>query len=230
MNQDKQVLLLVGSAKLTRSTSETMGTYLIDNLQNRGYNVETLFTHKFLKSDCWDALLSSVNKADIIILAFPLFIDCLPYPVIKSLEYIAEHRLSKSNMKEQRLLCIANCGFPEASHNDTALAICRQFANEVEFKWAGGLALGAGEVINGQPLFKVKRMARNVIKALDMTAESLARGNPIPQKAIDSMTKPLIPRWLYLIVGPLRWKREAKNNGVYKTIMDRPYQDYDKIT
>ena len=58
-----------------------------------------------------------------------------------------------------------------------------------------------------------------------MTADALADGNPVPQEAIDSMAKSLMPKWVYLLVGRLRWKRSAKKNKVLKTILDRPFQE-----
>jgi len=225
MNQAKRVLLLVGSAKLNRSTSEVLGAYILDKLGEKGFESETMFAHKILKSDtAKDEMLSSVSKSDLIILAFPLYVDCLPYSVISMLEQIAKNRQTNSDLKKQSLLCIVNCGFPEAHQNDTAIAICRQFARETDFDWAGGLALGAGEVIAGQSLSKVKRLSRNVIKSLDLAAEALADNKPVSQKAIDLIAKPLIPKWLYLIVGDSRWKRESKEHGVRKTILARPYQ------
>ena len=118
-----------------------------------------------------------------------------------------------------------NCGFPEPDHNNTALAICRQFAKEVGFNWAGGLSLGGGEATNGQPLMEIKRMTRNVIKSLDLTADALTECNPIPQEAIDSMAKPLMPKWVYLFVGRSQWKKHAKKNKVLKTILALPYQN-----
>ena len=225
MNQAKRILLLVGSAKLNRSTSEVLGTYVLNKLCEKGFESRTLFAHKILKSDtAKDELISSVNKADLIVLAFPLFIDCLPYPVIRMLEHIASNRQANGNMKNQSLLCIVNCGFPEAHQNDTAIAICRQFAREAGFDWAGGLALGAGEGIAGRNLSEVKGLARNVIKSLDLAIEALTDGKPVSQKAIDLMAKPLMPKWLYFFIGGSRWKRESKKYGVRAKLLARPYQ------
>jgi hypothetical protein len=224
MNTKKRVLLLVGSAKHPHSTSESIGTYLIEKLQGHGFETETLFIHKSLKSDDRrNALLVAANNADIIILAFPLYVDCLPYLVIRTIELIAKNRQKKRNPMEQSLLCIVNSGFPEAHQNDTAIAICRKFASETDFKWVGGLALGAGEVINGKPLFDVKGMARHVIKSLNLTADALAAGESIPQEAKKLMAKPFIPKWMYLLVGGMRWKRDSKKHGVHKKLYDRPY-------
>ena len=224
MNTKKRVLLLIGSAKHLHSTSESLGTYLIEKLQGHGFDAETLFIHKSLKSDDRrEALLAATNNANIIVMAFPLYVDCLPYLVIRTIELIAKNRQGKGNLMEQSLLCIVNSGFPEAHQNDTAIAICRKFASETGFKWAGGLALGAGEVINGKPLLDVKGMTRNVIKSLNLTADALAAGESVPQEAIKLMAKPFIPKWAYLLLGGMRWNRDSKNHGVHEKLYDRPY-------
>jgi len=184
-----------------------------------------MFAHKILKSDTAKSrLVSAVSEADLIILAFPLFVDCLPYPVISMLEHIAKNRQTIGDVKKRSLMCIVNCGFPEAHQNDTAIAICRQFAHEIGFSWAGGLALGAGEGIAGRDLSKVGWLSRNVVKSLDLAIEALAANKPISQRAVDLMAKPLMPRWLYLIGGNSRWKRESKERGVREKLLDRPYQ------
>ena len=224
MNTKKRVLLLVGSAKHPHSTSESLGTYLIEKMHEHGFETETLFIHKSLKSDDRrNELLTATNQADIIVIAFPLYVDSLPYLVIRTLELIAKNRKVIKNLMDQSLLCIVNCGFPEAHQNDTAITICRKFASETGFMWAGGLTLGAGEVINGKSLPEVKSMARHVIKSLNLTADSLAAGKSIPQEAIKHMAKPLIPKWLYLLMGGMSWKKRAKTHGVHKELYNRPY-------
>ena len=63
--------------------------------------------------------------------------------------------LSEADLAAEGLLtfaALANCGFPEAHHNRTALEICAQFAAAAGMTWAGGLALGAGGAVHGQPL------------------------------------------------------------------------------
>jgi hypothetical protein len=226
MNGAKQLLLLVGSAKQNRSTSEVLGRYVVDKLAESGFESETLFAHKILKSDeDKHKLLLSVSRADLVVLAFPLYVDCLPYPVINALELIAGNRQAGAGSKKQSLLCVVNCGFPEARQNDTAVAICRQFAREAGFEWLGGLALGAGEVINGRSLSEVKGQARNVIRSLDLAIDALADGKPVPERAVDLMARPLVPRWLYLLLGGSRWKRESKQHGVRERLSARPYQE-----
>ena len=79
-------------------------------------------------------LLAAVDRAGIIVLACPLYVDALPYLVVRTFELIAEHRRARPVADRQRFVSIMNCGFPEAHQNDTGLAICRQFTREVGFE------------------------------------------------------------------------------------------------
>lgn len=225
MTPQQRVLLLVGSAKRPRSTSESLGNYLLERLGNRGFATQKLFLYRAMGSaDGCKALLAEVDHADILILAFPLFVDSLPALVIRTLEAIAQHRQTDGNLRKARVLAIVNSGFPEAHQNDTALAICRRFAKEVGFDWAGGLALGGGETIDGQSLTSVKLLARNVIRALDLTADSLARRETAPQEAVSLMAKPLLPTWLYILLGEIRWRWRSRKHHVEHQLDARPYE------
>jgi len=224
MSQRPRVLLLIGSAKRPRSTSESLGDYLLQHLAERGYATQTLFIYRSLATEAGRrTLLAAVDSVELVVLATPLYVDSLPALVTRTLESIAEHRRAGSNSGVPRFVGIVNCGFPEAHHNDTALAICRRFAKETGFQWAGGLALGGGEAINGRPLSKVKRMARNVIKSLDLTAENLARSETISQEAVALMAKPFVPNWVYVWLGEWGWRRRAKKFGAQHQLDARPY-------
>jgi len=221
-----QALLLIGSAKkLHTSTSESLGMYLLDRLSERGFGTESLFLHQcFRTGEANDALHAAIERADLIVFAFPMYIDCLPYHVIKTFEQIAERRNTAGAPKRQRFLAISNCGFPEAHQMDTVMAICRQFARETDLEWAGGLALGGGESLGGKPLAEIGGMARHVVKALDLTAGALAMGNAAPDEAIALMAKPLVPPWLFRLVGGIGWRLRARELGARKRLHDRPFE------
>ena len=216
-------LLLIGSPR-RRSTSESLGGYLLERLAEKGFETERLHLHRILKSKAVrDELLTATDRADLVILASPLYVDCLPYPVIEALETLAAHRQERQPRQGQRLLALLNCGFPEVEHNATALDICHQFAREAGFEWAGGLALGGGGAINGRPLAQVQGLARHAIRALELAAEALAQGQPVPPEAVALMAKPLVPTWLYVRAAHLNWKRAARKYGVQKQLEARPY-------
>jgi hypothetical protein len=200
--------------------------FLLGRLQERGLDTEHLRIHSSLKSqEGTGSLLAAVERVDLVVLASPLYVDSLPAPVVKALEVIRQHRKAARQRKKQAWLAISNCGFPEAHHNRCAVAICRRFAAEAGFDWAGGLSLGMGEAIAGRPLDKIGRMSRNVRQSLAIAAEALADGRPVPETAVRLMAKPLVPRWMYVWLGHRRWERGAKQQGGWNEIERRPYQE-----
>ncbi len=73
------------------------------------------------------------------------------------LEVMAEHIFAHFQESPKRLFAIANNACSEAHHNAVALGICRQFAAATGMTWSGGLALGAGALLNGQPIEEAQR-------------------------------------------------------------------------
>ena len=135
--------------------------------------------------------------------------DTLPHLVTAALERIAAHRQAVTAVSQPLFLAIANCGFPEAEHNQVALAICQQFADEARFRWVGGLARGAGQPLGGHKLEEAGGMARDAIAALNLAAEALAAAQPIPEEAVAQMARPMIPPRLYTAMGEFGWRRAA---------------------
>jgi multimeric flavodoxin WrbA len=219
----RRALLLVGSPRTKKSTSASLGGYLMEQLAARGVETETLQIYtSFNSAERTRAALESFDVADLVVLAFPLYVDSLPAPVIAALEKIAAHQAGRAT--RQRLVAIANCGFPEAAHNATALAICSEFARLAGLAWAGGLALGGGEgLVHGVPLNAVDGRAIPIKQSLELAAEALVAGRSIPLAARDLLAKPVIPNWLYRLFGGYGWKQQAKKYGVQKSMQRRPY-------
>ena len=226
MTFPRTALLLVGSAKPAgESSSESLGSYLLQRLTEHGVNTETQHVARALRTEArTQELLQAVDRADLFILAFPLYVDSLPYMVIEALERIATHRQAQPASAPASFLAIANCGFPEVQHNETALAICEQFAAEAGLRWAGGLALGEGGAISGQPLAKAGGMVHNVVAALDLAAAALAEGKPVPAEAIALMARPFIPARAYMLMGDVGWLAQARRNRVLTRLRARPFK------
>jgi len=224
MNSNKKALLLIGSPRVEKSTSASVGNYLISKLEEFGMAKETIFIHRVVNhEEKIKSLFQTIENADFIILSFPLYVDSLPAPVIKAMELIKEYRVKLESKKSQSFIAIANNGFPEASQNSTALQICRIFSKECGFAWKGGLAIGGGGAINGSPLLEKAGMVRNVIKGLDISAQALKENNDVPQEAIDFLSKKFIPATIYKIFGNLGWRMQARQYGVKQKLKDTPY-------
>jgi multimeric flavodoxin WrbA len=226
MQKPTRAALLVGSPRGPNSTSNSLGTYLVEKLEQKGVPYEKVYICQSLSSEAKKtALLRLVDESDLIIFAFPLYVDSLHSQVIETLELIAEHAKGKHDLDEKSVVAISNSGFPEAKQNTTALAVCRLFAKQVGFNWAGGLAMGGGEMISGQPLSELGGRVRGKTKALEIAADALAQGDPIPEKAVALMSKLGVPRWLYLLIANRRWKRKAKKTIAVKKMYDQPFKE-----
>jgi hypothetical protein len=220
----QHVLLLVGSARASgTSTSEALGSYLLARLAARGATTSTRFVSRSARGPRIRTLLDDVDAADLMVLATPLYVDALPSLVTAALEAIARHRTRQDQPRPLRLVALLNCGFPEASQCDTALGICRSFARHAYVGWAGGMALGAGEVIAGRPLESLGRLARHPRAALDRAADALADGRGIPVAATELMARRLLPRRMYTSIATLSFLRTAHRHGALGKLAHRPF-------
>ena len=221
----QRALLLVGSPRTRKSSSQALGGYLFEQFNPHSIKTETIYLHTVLRSpEKMQELFSSVDAADLVLLACPLYVDSLPAPVIEALERIACHRAGQTPARPQLFSAIINCGFPEAAHNKTSLAICEVFARQTGFGWAGSLALGAGEgLVHGAALNTASGPAIPIKKSLEMAAEALARGESIPLTATEMLAKPVIPAWFYRAIGVYGWGQQAKKFGVEKLLKRKTY-------
>jgi len=219
----KRAVLLIGSPRTKKSTSASLGGYLFEQLGTRGVETQTIQIYTSLNSpERMNTMLDAIDNTELAILAFPLYVDSLPAPVIAALEKISAHR--KENPTSIRFAAIANSGFPGATHNDTAIAITSEFARQNGLIWMGGLALGAGEgIVHGTPLNELDGRAIPIKASLDLAAQALANRQPISQSAKDLLAKPIIPNWAYTLQGQFGWRMAAKQYSVQNQLKRQPY-------
>jgi len=220
-----RTLYLLGSGKPHgQSTSESLARYLHARLESGGGSAaafEAVDAKKTLHADGEQRLLAAVDRAELFVLATPLYIDSLPYPVIHALDAIARHR--HEGAAPCRFVAIVNSGFPEATQSALALRMCAVFAREAGLAWAGGLALGGGEAIHGRPLEKAGGAAAKARKALVLAAAALRENRDIPERAVALMASPFVPGLLYRWLGAWGWRRRAHALGTATALDAKPY-------
>ncbi|MEI7707903.1 MAG: NAD(P)H-dependent oxidoreductase [Chlorobium sp.] len=220
----RRALLLVGSPRIEKSSSSSLGSYLFEQLKQHGVESETIYIYKAINTtERLEALRHAISTADLVVLAFPLYVDTLPAPVISVLEDVVKNGTAKT--KPTRFAAIVNCGFPNASQNASAIAVCAEFAREAQFEWVGGLSLGAGEgMVHAKPLAELGGQGAPLRKALEMAAGELAQGQPVSDNALKLLAKPLMPEWMFRLGGTIGWKMRARKFGTQKLLKARPYQ------
>ncbi len=222
----RRAVLLVGSAKPSgASTSEALGRSLLRRLEAGGIETRTFLVAHTRGDEALRELVDAIAGAELFLLASPMYVDSLPHLVVRAFEAIAAARTRPGTTPSPtRFLALVNCGFPEAAQTRTALDICRIFAAQARFELAGTLGLGGGETLHGKPPEALGWLARPVRRALDLTAEALLAGRPVPQKAVELMARPIVPAIGYLLVGNHNWRKEARRWGAESRLDARPYE------
>ena len=227
MRTPHNALVLVGSPKGGASTSASIGDHLLAHLAEHGVEGRQVRIVKALKTEEGTrALLADVAAADLVVLSFPLYVDSLPAPVTRALELIAAARTAAPGSEAgdpASFVAVVQCGFAESEHNDVALEICRNFSNAAGLAWAGGLAMGEGAMIGGQPLEKVGGRVRSAVAALDLAAAGLAAGDAVPDEAVRTMAKPPLPPRMYRLMANMGWRSQRRKSGSDTPIDARPF-------
>lgn len=220
-----KVLLFIGSPKVGKSVSGTIGEYLCRGLEKRGVGVETVNIYKSLKTeDQFKTLAGQIQSAGSLVFIGPLYVDSLPAKVIEVLEFIYKENKHAGSSNAKRFSAISVCGFPEASQNSTALDIYQCFCQRTGFKWIGGLGIGMAEAFLSMSEKKAYPLLRHVYKSFDMFADATAKGEKLPDQAVRLAARPVLPKWLFLLIATVTWKKAAKKNNVQDCIDAMPYR------
>ena len=208
MSRLQKAVCLVGSPRGTRSTSQVLGTQLLEELEKQGVSGSLWRTTEMReRQENYAAFAAALADADLLLLSFPLYVDTLPADLIRVLTWLAADE-EKLHLGGKRLTALVNSGFPEAEQNDIALAQCACFARQCGLQWCGGLSLGGGAALNGRPLSDFGAALHHVRGALKEAAGALAAGSEIPTEAARQLARPFMPAWAYLNLGAQRRPRK----------------------
>ena len=122
-----RALCISGSPKLVRSTSAALCDTWVRALFSSGVEATSVELKDALRSDEGRAdLRARFLSADIVVLAFPLYVDTVPALVMEGLEELFACTGKRS--RPGRLFVVVNAGFPEAWHCGVAVDVCSHFA------------------------------------------------------------------------------------------------------
>lgn len=219
--------IFIGSARPKgSSTSESLARELMTHLEPAGTAVALIYASDFIKPGrAAERAVETMLAADLLVVSAPIYVDGLPYLAVRALEQLGE-RLAQGGHALRTVAGILNCGYPEAVHNRIAMRLLRNFARRGGLAWAGGLALGGGEMIHGRPIAPLRYILRAPVRALRLAGQALAAGQVIPPEAIRLMAKPLVPAGLFRWVARWRWLLHARANRIDgRQLASRPHEE-----
>lgn len=193
----ERILILNGSPRAPRSNSKRYAG-LFAKYSPR----ETLYAE--IRRTNHAALRDQMADCPDVVLAFPLYADSLPVPLLEFLKFLA----ADPPAKRPTVSVLINCGFLEYRQNEVAVRMVRLFCRRNGYAFGSVLMIGSGEAILETP-FRflaargIKRFARTVA---ERRYEEL------------HVTMPLCKR-LFLMASTLYWTQYGKRFGVTKQQM-----------
>lgn len=227
MSRLNKALLLVGSPKGKNSVSNNIAAYIQDKFQQNDVETQKTFIVKHMNKESLEKLVNEIDNFDLLILIAPLYVDSLPSIVIKLMEEVCEYK-KINNTKKQNFMAIINSGFPEPSHNDLAIDMCKNFASKSNMGWTGGITVGMGPALGDKPLEKTGGVSKNLRNGLDTAVNALSENMPVPKEVLTTASKPLMPLVLSKLMlrwfGSRMWTNMVKDKHVKKKMYYRPYE------
>lgn len=216
----QEILLLSGSYRGNKTTSNSILTFLTQHIEKDHYSIHHLKVSSHVPDKKNDALIfNHINSADLIILCSPKYNLSLPAPVMYVFEML--HQRKRELIQKTRKF-ISILQFEAPVGGTTAQKICHNFSDNMGFCWHGDLILpGAGE-IKGRPLEETDNMMKNIRKALILTAKAISDGLPIPEKA-RIIGKKQMPTWMIIVIVNSLIKQYCKKNNV--DIFKAPFEN-----
>ena len=167
------------------------------------------------------ALLSA---ADAIVIAFPLYIFCMPGLLTRYLEnYYHDFLQSGRPLRQAKVYAIVNCGFPEPEINLEAVRVIGSFCRHIGANFRMGLMIGGGGMLLGAadaPF--VKKAVAQMQDAFSSIIKDIFSDEQKPLE--DVCIRMTFPRRLYLFMGNMGWPMLARKYGLKKKDLYRkPY-------
>ena len=127
-----------------------------------------------------ECICREIGKYDELLLAFPLYVDALPVPLMDFLKELAHTGLSP----ELRVHVMVNCGFLEPEQNRMAVEIIRCFCEANRVSYGMTLCIGSGEAILNTPFvsFVDKKMKKFASGMTAGRTDTLKVSMPLPKR------------------------------------------------
>jgi len=217
------LLLLNGSPKGESGNSRYLLQLLLE-----GVNETPSHTHEFaelVRVKQHRDYVESFAKADVVIMAFPLYTDMMP-GIVKA--FIEELEPLCGREGNPALGFIVQCGFPESIQLRAIEAYLEKLARRLGCRYLGTALRGGGGSVRSMPAFMARSFIENV-HALGRSLAETGEFNPdVVGRFAGSEKLPLLRLWSMGTIGDRMarfffWHREMKRNGVFERRLTQPY-------
>ena len=219
-----RALLLIGSPKPGKSASRTFAEAVGSRLESRGLEtrverVAPSFRDELRLDELLDAIAAVRPRRALVPGLRRLAARAGPAPA-RGVGGGRRRRLDDRRAR-RRLAVLTQCGFPEASHCQVAIEVCRLFAEKTGVAWAGALAFGMGGSIEGGSVEQSPLAGR--LGCARRGCRRAGRRSADSDVGDRGVRAPARPSWTYPLLGGWMWSRQAKKRGCTEPLTLKRY-------
>ncbi len=204
-----RIAMVNGSPKLAKSNSSFM-LKALEPLINPG---NELTHYNINKKPLTKEQYSELCNMDILVIAFPLYIDALPSHLFQMLVNLEEY-MKAERKKEIYVYAIVNNGFFEGQQSHVAFEIINNWCLRCGLHFGNGIGQGAGEMMG---FIENVPLGHGPLKNLGCAMKTLANNIHLRSVEKPKLFSPNIPRFAWRFSGThFFWNATAKKNGLTK--------------
>ena len=166
--------------------------------------------------------LEKLAGADVVVLVAPSYLDELPAVTQRLLEEVWERRAALAG-HAPLFYGISHSGFPEPIQRRAELRSMRFFAEQMGWRWMGGIGFGGTSPIDGRPLAEAGMFSRQLRRVLPLVAADIAAGRELSAKTIRLADKSPFPMPRGMIIGLINSRTRKVAKAKRLELGDRVY-------
>ncbi|MCY6958560.1 NADPH-dependent FMN reductase family protein [Clostridium brassicae] len=202
-----KIAFINGSPKMKDSASNCILKELKAFLEP---DINIIYEYYFRKSQVDIKEMEQLSECDVIVFAFPLYVDAIPSHLLSCLIQL-EMFFAPIEEKNIIVYSLVNCGFYEGHQNKLAIEIMENWCVKAGLKWGQGVGIGAGGMIPG---LKDVPIGRGPKKNLEKTFKQLSNNILKCTSEENIFITANFPRFLYKLAAEMGWRKFIKANGL----------------
>ena len=172
-------------------------------------------------------LLDAYKRADTVLIAFPLYCDCMPARVNEFFSRLSKFRNDSDNPS---MLFLVQSGFPEANHSRYVERYLGKLTRRLGADYMGCMVKGGVEGIQNMPKF----MAQKTFKSFFAIGKQFGKTTQMSNESLKKLAGPenftgfgvLILRLLKALgITNLGWRKHLKDNDALHQRDHAPYAE-----
>lgn len=217
-----QLAIFNGSPRLKKSNSRLLIKHFLNGFNGKSPTDCTI--HYLANTKKNEEHREAFEKADTVIVIFPLYTDAMPGQVKHFFESIEE-----INSRGKKVGFIVQSGFPEAIHSTYIERYLDKLAKSMKWNYSGTVIKGGVEGIQIMPA----NMTKKLFSQFEKLGQHYALTGEFEAKTVKQLRSPykmsplrrsLFKFMLFIGVADFYWKKKLKENKAWKIRYAQPYR------